>query len=113
LHSARTQDAKLGLVNDGHREERTGCAVIGQGKGATTDIIRGQFLVASTFRQVVNLGSDTFQREVLDLLDNWHDQPTFAQRHGHSNIDIRVCEQTFISPGGVYDFVIAQCFGQC
>jgi hypothetical protein len=39
---------------------------------------RFQSLVAGSFAQIVDLGGNTFQREVLNLLDNWHDQTTFT-----------------------------------
>ncbi len=100
LNGTHTQDAGIGLIDDGHREQAPGDAMVGDGEGATLDLVRSELSRSSALGQVGDGPLQAAETQHVCVLNDRDDQSRI-QRHGHTDVDMPVQKDALIGEAAI------------
>src|SRR5579875_3361396 len=73
-HRIHTQNAGIGLVNNGHRYDCAEDTGIVHDKGATLHILEGELIGAGTLSKIVHAFCQARQRVLIRIMNDWYNQ---------------------------------------
>lgn len=111
VEAADAEDGGLGLGDDGHAELLAEDAGVGEGEGATCDVVGRQLFVASAICEIHDGACDTEETLLLRLLHYGNDQAPL-EGYGNADVDVLVVEDRLalcaVLHGGVHDGMLTQ-----